>query len=172
MTGRGSMRFLDPESSSVRKVPHFEPRAPDVRPRRGPINVAAAATGERWQRGPDVNRPSFDRSALDRDLDRYGTKRQKEVEGKGTGRDHDDWRAGWRRSRSKEREGRQNGGVKKRSISPARGQRRRSVSPMRRARSPEAEKQRERTPSMRPESPLRGDRSGGSGSDMMIEEDD
>lgn len=169
------MRYLDPEAVA-RTVPNYQPRAPDTRPHRGPPRTADS--GDKWQRGPDVGRPSFDKSALDRDLDRYGTKRQKEGESiREKGRDYDDWRALRRRSRSRSRspvmgrERRRNGSPEQRSNSPR--HRTRSAEPgHRKDRSPERGKRKERSPLMRPDSPLRGDRSDGSGSDMVIEEDD
>ena len=167
------MRYFDPESASTRDAPKFnyEPRAPDTRPRRGP--VPRTVSGEKWQRGADFARPSFDKSALDRDLERYGTKRQREREGAGEsheGRVSDDWRAGRRRSLSAERtDVRRSPSTERTDV-----QRIRTISPDYREQTPdgrrETAQEEETSPTMRPESPLRGDRS--DGSDMMIEEDD
>ena len=154
--GRGAMRFSDPESALTRKAPRFnyDPRAPDTRPRRGA--GPQTTSGGKWQHGTDFGRPSFDKSALDRDLDRYGTKRQREGGESEEGRVADDWRAGRRPSPGAERTD-----IRRRTMSPVR------------EKSPDGvrmERDMVASPTMRPESPLRGDRS--DGSDMMIEEDD
>ena len=193
------MRYLDPESGlSRRAVPNYEPRPPDARPRRGfphshstPHQTFNSGGGDRWQRGPGVGRPAFDKSDLDKDLDRYGTKRQKERQGDGDGvrRDYDDWRAGQKRSRSRSRSrsrnrSRERPRVARRDRSKSgegdekdvrvsqRGPERRRASPKVEAEMAKRGRSLERSPSIRPDSPLRGDQSDGSGSDMVMEEDD
>lgn len=98
--GRGAMRFMDPESGRDRRMPtNYDSRQSYAgrpygnghRPRQPPQQRDA---GERWQRGAQA-RPEFQKESLDAELDRYGTKTQKEAKagGGGGGRDFDDWRS-------------------------------------------------------------------------------
>lgn len=160
------MRYLDPESfSSHQKPTNYNSRLPDARPRpqiprglhRPDQSQTQTQTQSRsdgkWERGAEA-RPNFDKSRMDRDLDRYNIKRGE----KGARRDYDDWRGG-RDGRATDRDKETGGGRK--STSP---QKRRSRSPT------PTPPPREKSPVIRAESPLRGDRS--DGSDMALDEDD
>lgn len=95
---------------------HSHTRPYGNRPRPPPQRDA----GERWQRGYEA-KPEFRREQLDRELDRYGTKAQKEGKADRAGaRDFDDWRkkrdGEWADDR-KQRQEERNGETRERSRS-------------------------------------------------------
>lgn len=114
------MRYVDPEAARDKRVPsNYIARQPYARPNpnlnlnrsRPPHQQQKRDNGEKWQRGFEA-RPEFRREQLDRELDNWGTKAQKE--GAGTngagGRDFDDWRTKrdeeWADDRKQKREAR------------------------------------------------------------------
>ncbi|ORX34838.1 cyclophilin-like domain-containing protein [Kockovaella imperatae] len=190
--GRGAMRYLDPESAMAKRMPtNYDSRTPDIRARhpprgfggpRGGVNGSGPGEGGRWERGMDV-RPNFaaegerfrrgsergdrasERDRQDRELDRYKVKGRSgtgdDIGREGRKRDWDDWRSG---RGAMYGEGRRVDEQRRSSRSRTRS---RSASPRRASldhRSP--------SPKMRAESPLRGDKSDASGSDMVMEDDD
>jgi len=69
-SGRGSMRYLDPENTRQHNLPrNYDSRPQDTRSRRPPPLQQRIADSERWQKGTAGGRPSFE--GLDRDMDKY-----------------------------------------------------------------------------------------------------
>jgi len=151
------MRYMDPENTQSRRMPNnFDSRPTYARPnnRQRPPHQAGAGGGEKWQRGFEA-RPDFQKQSLDAELDRYGTKAQKQGNpAEGQGRDFDDWR--------KRREGEGGDDRRKRQEEWNKG-RERSRSPVR------VERQ-AREPEMRP-SPPRGEDRRSEESDMVMDDD-
>ena len=179
---------------------NYDSRMPDIRPRaarRGgsggglPGSGAGGRDEDKWQRGMDV-RPNFaaegdkfrrgtdrvaNQSKDDGELDRVRIKGRSrdgedgdDVGREGRKRDWDDWRVGRAAQYGEGRKAKyelRNGRSESRSKSKGTGRdrsRSRSRSPLRKRLSPSPE------PEMRPESPLRGDRSDAS-SDMVMDDD-
>lgn len=165
------MRYLDPESVKDKRIPsNYNARQPYTRPHpnsnsnrpRPPHQQPQRDTGERWQRGFEA-RPEFQREQLDRELDRWGTKAQKEGGGP-PGRGFDDWRTKrdgeWADDRKLKQQERDNGAVR-RSAS-----RSRSRSPVR---TRAGEEEREEVSRV---TPARGEDRRSQESDMVLDLDD
>ncbi|WVR03559.1 hypothetical protein IAU60_000551 [Kwoniella sp. DSM 27419] len=155
--GRGSMRYLDPESTAARSMPrNFDSRAPDSRPRRGPPSHQGGLDRRLDRDRPARGGEDARRDRLDRDMDRWQHDRGQ------SGADRDQERSRFRRQRSEER-------PRSRSRSPAQRRRsgregsveKRSASPRIRSQSPVRERTRSRSPGGRSD-----------GSDMVLDADD